>query len=68
MQHDSRAYLWEVRRAADAILDFVAGINLKTCAETQVIHSAVERKFQIIGDVINPGQGSASGKHAREQR
>lgn len=30
MQHDSRAYLWNVRQAADAILDFVAGIDLKT--------------------------------------
>jgi len=49
MQHDSRAYLWDARQAADAILEFVAGIDLKTYAETQVIHSAVERKFQIIG-------------------
>lgn len=29
MQHDSRAYLWDVRQAQDAILDFVAGIDLK---------------------------------------
>lgn len=53
MQHDSRAYLWDVRQAADAILDFVAGIDLKTYAETQVIHSGVERKFQIIGEALN---------------
>ena len=53
MQHDSRAYLWDVRQAADAILDFVAGIDLKNYAETQVIHSAVERKFQIIGEALN---------------
>jgi uncharacterized protein with HEPN domain len=53
MQHDSRAYLWDVRQAADAILDFVAGIDLKTYAERQVIHSAVERKFQIIGEALN---------------
>ena len=67
MQHDSRAYLWGVRQAADAILDIVAGIDLKTYAETEVIHSAVERKFQTIGDVINPGQRSESDKHAHEQ-
>lgn len=53
MQHDSRAYLWDVRQAADAILDFVAGIDLKTYAEAQVIHSAVERKFEIIGEALN---------------
>jgi len=27
--------LWEVRRAADAILDFVAGIDMRTYAETR---------------------------------
>ena len=53
MQHDSRAYLWDVRQAADAILDIVAGIDLKTYSETEVIHSAVERKFQIIGEALN---------------
>ena len=30
MQHDSRAYLWDVRQAADAILDFVVWIDMKT--------------------------------------
>lgn len=40
-------------RASDAILDFVAGIDLKTYAETQVIQAAVERKFQIIGEALN---------------
>ena len=53
MQHDSRAYLWDVRKAADAILDIVAGIDQKTYAATEVIHSAVERKFQIIGEALN---------------
>ncbi len=53
MQHDTRAYLWDVRQAADAILDFIAGIDLKTYTETQVIHAAVERKFQIIGEALN---------------
>jgi uncharacterized protein with HEPN domain len=53
MQHDTRAYLWDVRQAADAILEFIAGIDLKTYTETQVIHAAVERKFQIIGEALN---------------
>ena len=53
MEHDSRAYLWDVRDAADAILDFVAGIDLKTYADTPVIHSAVERKFEVIGEALN---------------
>jgi hypothetical protein len=35
MQHDSRAYHWDVRQTAGAILDFVARIDLKTYPETQ---------------------------------
>jgi len=53
MQHDSRAYLWDVLQAADATLNIVTGIDLKTYADTEVIHSAVERKFQIIGEALN---------------
>ena len=37
MQRDSRAYPWNVRQDADAILDFGAAIDLKTYAETQEI-------------------------------
>ena len=53
MPHDRRAYLWEVRDAADAILEFVAGIDLKGYTETKMVHSAVERKFEIIGEALN---------------
>ena len=30
MQHDSRGYLWDVRQCADAVLDFTAGVDMKT--------------------------------------
>lgn len=53
MQHDPRAYLWDVRQAADVILKIVAGLDLRSDSETEVIHSAVERKFQIIGEALN---------------
>lgn len=53
MQHDRRAYLWDAREAADAILDFVAGIDLKIYSESNLVHSAVERKFEIIGEALN---------------
>lgn len=35
MQHDCRANFRDVRQAVDAIPDFVAGIDIKTDAETQ---------------------------------
>ena len=50
MPRDSRSYLWDVRQAADAILGFIAGLDVQTYAETEIVHSAVERKFEIIGE------------------
>ncbi len=53
MRRDVRAYLWDMREAADAIQTFVAGIDFKTYEATALIHSAVERKFEIIGEALN---------------
>ena len=53
MQRSARADLWDVLSAANAILDFIAGLDLTIYAETDVIHSAVERKFEIIGEALS---------------
>jgi uncharacterized protein with HEPN domain len=53
MPSDARTYLWDVQKAANAILDFVAGLDVELYAETDVVHSAVERKFEIIGEALN---------------
>jgi uncharacterized protein with HEPN domain len=53
MQRDVRAYLWDVCEAADKIADFIDGLDLKRYAETPVVHSAVERKFVVIGEALN---------------
>lgn len=53
MRRDARAYLWDVRDAADRILEFIAGLDLEAYAATPVVHSAVERKFEIIGEALN---------------
>jgi len=52
MQRNARAYLWDVLAAADAILVFTAGLDARIYAETDVVHSAVERKFEIIGEAL----------------
>jgi uncharacterized protein with HEPN domain len=49
MRRDARAYLWDIQQASDAILRFVAGLYCVTYAETELVSSAVERKFEIIG-------------------
>jgi uncharacterized protein with HEPN domain len=53
MQRDARAYLWDIREAADAIQTFIADVDLKAYETTPLIHSAVERKFEIIGEALN---------------
>ncbi|HET6237145.1 MAG TPA: HepT-like ribonuclease domain-containing protein [Acetobacteraceae bacterium] len=53
MLRDARAYLWDVQHAADAILRFVAGLDVQTYAATEVVHSAGERKFEIIGEALS---------------
>ena len=46
MQRESRAYLWDIDRAADAIERFIAGLDLQTYEQSEITHSAVERKFE----------------------
>ena len=53
MQRDSRASLWDIDRAADAIERFIAGLDLQTYEQSEITHSAVERKFEIIGESLN---------------
>jgi len=42
-----------ISRAADAIERFIAGLDLQTYEQSEIIHSAVERKFEIIGESLN---------------
>ena len=52
MPRDTRAYLWDVLSAAEAIDRFVTGVDAQAYAQSEVIHSAVERKFEIIGEAL----------------
>jgi uncharacterized protein with HEPN domain len=53
MQRDPRAYLWDAREAAAAILEFVAGKTFEDYANDRLLRSAVERQFEIIGEALN---------------
>lgn len=48
MNDKARAYLWDARDAIDAIQTFVAGVDLDEYAMNPMLHSAVERKYEII--------------------
>ncbi len=41
MWRDARACLWDLREAADQILDGIAGVSFDTYAATPVVHAAV---------------------------
>ena len=53
MQHDPRAFLWDVRDSALAIQSFVADLNSSTYALNSMAQAACERKFEIIGEALN---------------
>jgi uncharacterized protein with HEPN domain len=53
MQRDPRAWLWDVRESAAAIETFVVGLDAHRYAQHELVHSAVERKFEIIGEALN---------------
>lgn len=53
MRRDARTYLWDVQAAADAIERFTAGLDAQTYAATELVHAAVERKFEVIGEALS---------------
>jgi uncharacterized protein with HEPN domain len=53
LQRDARAFLWDVQQAADTILRFISGLDVRSYAEAELVHSAVERKFEIIGEALS---------------
>ncbi len=52
MHRDARAYLWDIQQAAEAIMRFLAGLDPTAFAEDELVQSAVERKFEVIGEAL----------------
>ena len=53
MLRDPRAFLWDVREAALSIQSFTTGMDAAAYAANDMAQSAVERKFEIIGEALN---------------
>lgn len=53
MEHDPRAWLWDVCEAADRINEFVRGRSLADYLADAMLRAAVERQFEIIGEALN---------------
>lgn len=52
MQPEDRdaAYLWDMREAARDCLEFVSGADYKEFCDNRMMHSAVERRLEILGE------------------
>ncbi len=53
MQPDAPALLWDARRAARLIQDFISQQSLDQYDRDPMLRSAVERQFEIIGEALN---------------
>lgn len=52
MRRDRRAYLWDARQAGERIQRFVAARSWEDYEADELLSSAVERQFEIIGEAL----------------
>ena len=52
MQHDPRAWLWDVGQASDRIAAFVQGHDFDDYLSDAMLRSAVERQLEIVGEAF----------------
>lgn len=53
MRHDARVLLADIDQASADIERFTEGMDMDAYATDSVVQSAVERKFEIIGEALN---------------
>ena len=53
MRRDPRALLWDIKEACDAITRFTANQDASSFVASELVHTAVERKFEIIGEALS---------------
>ena len=53
MIRESRKYLWDARRAADLVMEFIAGADRAAYRDNLLLRCAVERQFEISGEALH---------------
>ena len=52
MKHDAQTYLHDIQEAGTHIREFTKGMLLEGYSDNELVKSAVERKFTIIGEAL----------------
>jgi len=52
MVRDPRALLWDARASGNAIERFLSGRHFDDYLEDEMLRSAVERQFEILGEAL----------------
>ena len=53
MDHDPKAYLYDILKSCDAIIDYTKGVVYESYTGDRMIQDAVERNFITIGEALN---------------
>ena len=53
MRREPAAYLWDVLRSAQHLVDFSRGKSFKDYQRDVLLKSGIERQFEIIGEALN---------------
>jgi uncharacterized protein with HEPN domain len=65
MRREPAAFLWDVNTAGRRIREFVEGLDQEAFLSNQLVQSAVERQFEIIGEALNQLSKVAPGISAK---
>lgn len=52
MPHDPRAWMWDIQQAAGRVRRFLGGHDLQSYRSDELVRSAVERQFEILGEAM----------------
>ena len=52
MDHDPKAYLFDIKQACDEIKEFTREMNFEVYSGNSMLKAAVERKFLVIGEAM----------------